>query len=476
MVKAMNEKESSINLNEQPNEKPIPKLFGTDGIRGTANQFPIVPDVVVKVGQAIGIILNKTNYYPNSPIRKVVIGKDTRLSGYMIEGALASGLNSMGVHVNLVGPLPTPGIGYLTRNMRASAGIVISASHNAYFDNGIKIFGPDGYKIPDEMEREIERLVYENQFQKYYASGSEVGRTRRIEDANGRYIVYVKSTFPLEYTLDGIRIVLDTANGAAYKVAPAVFQELGAEVIQIGNTPNGTNINDKSGALYPAKVADAVLQYRADVGISLDGDADRVVMVDEKGQVINGDHILGICAIHLKNKKLLKNDTLVVTQMSNYGLEKKMKEHGITTVKVGVGDKYVVEELRRSGCNLGGEQSGHIIFLDHTTTGDACIAALHVLSIMKESGKKMSELNRKIVDVPQVLINVRVKKRGDLETLKGYTKLVLSIEERLEGVGRVFVRFSGTEPVIRVLVEGPDKILISEFANEIASLLERELV
>lgn len=451
------------------------KLFGTDGIRGTANVYPMTPDVVVRIGQAIGHILNKQEVPWNAHQRRVVIGKDTRLSGYMIEQALASGLNSMGVHVQLVGPLPTPGIGFLTRNMRAHAGIVISASHNAYHDNGIKVFGYDGFKIPDHMEKEIESLVLEGDLNKFLPPSKNVGRTRRIEDSQGRYILFVKNTFPLEYTLDGLRIVLDTANGAAYKVAPAIFTELGAEVILLGDEPNGTNINDKVGALYPAKLAETVVQYRADVGISLDGDADRVIMVDEKGQIMNGDHILGICALHMKKKGTLKNNTLVVTQMSNFGLEKKMTEAGINVVKTGVGDKYVVEEMRKNNFNLGGEQSGHIIFLDHTTTGDGCVAALNVLAVVKQTGVKMSELNRIFEDVPQVLINLRVKKKADLDTVPGYTKLVDSITAKLKGEGRVFIRFSGTEPVIRILVEGPDKRLINEYAAELAEFIESHL-
>lgn len=451
------------------------RLFGTDGIRGTANQFPMTPDIVMRVGQAIGHLLHKQARPGASSIRKVVIGKDTRLSGYMIEQALSSGLNSMGVHVQLVGPLPTPGIGYLTRTMRADAGIVISASHNAFQDNGIKIFGPDGYKITEDMEKEIERLVLTEDMTKYLPHSREIGRTKRIDDSQGRYIVYVKSTFPLEYTLDGLRIVLDTAHGAAYKVAPAVFAELGAEVIQLGDEPNGVNINDKVGALYPAKLADAVVQYRADVGISLDGDADRVIMVDEKGEVMNGDHILALCALHMKDLGILKKNTLVATQMSNFGLEKKMTEHGIKLVKVGVGDKYVVEEMRKHGYNLGGEQSGHIIFLDHTTTGDGCVAALNVLAVMKQTGKRASELNRVIEDVPQVLINCRVKRRTELSEIKGYADLITGIEKQLNGEGRLFVRYSGTEPLLRILVEGPDKVKITEYAEKIAQFLEKEL-
>lgn len=455
-------------------DKKIPKLFGTDGIRGTANQWPMTPEIVVKVGQAIGLWLQRQPA-KNVHVQKVVIGKDTRLSGYMIEQALASGLNSMGIQVQLLGPMPTPGIGYLVRTMRASAGIVISASHNAFQDNGIKVFGADGFKISDTTEREVERLVANEDLSKFLPPSKDVGRTRRIEDAQGRYITFVKNTFPLEYTLDGLRIVLDTANGASYKVAPAIFQELGAEVLQLGDEPNGTNINDKVGALYPAKLAEAVQQYRADVGISLDGDADRVIMVDERGEIVNGDHILGICAMFMKERGVLAKNTLVVTQMSNFGLEKRMNESGIKVVKTGVGDKYVVEEMRKNGYNLGGEQSGHIISLDHTTTGDGCIAALAVLAVMRETGKKMSELNRLIEDVPQVLINCRVRNRKELSEIAGYAELIADIEKRLKGVGRVFVRFSGTEPVLRILVEGPDKRLISSYAEEIAQFLEKEL-
>lgn len=451
------------------------KLFGTDGIRGTANVEPMTPGTVVKIGQAIGLLLQRNVLQSTSPNKKVVIGKDTRLSGYMIEQALTSGLNSMGIFVQQVGPLPTPGIGYLTRTMRASAGIVISASHNHYLDNGIKIFGSDGFKIPESVEKEIERLVFEEDLTKLLPPSREVGRTKRIEDAQGRYIVYAKNTFPLEHTLDGLRIVLDTANGAAYKVAPAIFEELGAEVIQLGDNPNGTNINDKVGALYPAKLAEAVQEFRADVGISVDGDADRVIMCDEKGQIVNGDHILGLCGLFLKEKGMLRNNTLVVTYMSNFGLEKKMKENGIQLEKVGVGDKYVVEAMRKKNLNLGGEQSGHIIFGDHSTTGDGCVAALAVLAVMKESGKKMSELNALIEDVPQVLINCRVRNRKDLDDIPGYNALVEKIEAELKGVGRTFIRFSGTEPVIRILVEGPDKVRINQYAEQIARLLEKEL-
>lgn len=446
------------------------KLFGTDGIRGTANAFPMTPDVVVKIGQAFGLILNR-----QKSGNKVVIGKDTRLSGYMIEQALASGLNSMGIQVQLVGPLPTPGIGFLTRNMRASGGVVISASHNPYHDNGIKFFGADGFKIKDEMEREIEDLVFSEALIKNLPASSQIGRTRRIDDAQGRYIVFAKNTFPLEYTLDGLRIVLDTAHGAAYKVAPQIFTELGAEVILLGDHPNGTNINDKVGALFPQQMCEAVVQYRADVGICLDGDADRVLIVDERGEIMNGDHILGICAIQMKKRGQLKNDTLVVTQMSNFGLEKKMKEAGITVVKTQVGDKHVVDEMRKNNFNLGGEQSGHIVFLDHTTTGDGTVAALAVLAVMRQTGVKMSALNKVVEDVPQVLINCRVKERKDIETIDGYSDLVKKFESKLAGSGRLFIRYSGTEPLLRILVEGPDRLMITDMATQLAEFFEKNL-
>ncbi len=450
------------------------RLFGTDGIRATANTYPMTPSIILKVGQALGYLIKK---YPprNNHHPKVVIGKDTRLSGYMVEQALTSGLNSMGVHVQLVGPLPTPGIGFLARNMRADAGIVISASHNPYHDNGIKIFGSDGFKISSETETEIERLVLDTDMEPLLAEGPSIGRSKRIDDAAGRYIVDIKNTFPLEYTLEGMRVVLDCANGAAYKVAPAVFEELGAEVIVLGNQPNGFNVNDKSGALYPVKMTDAVTKYRADVGVSLDGDADRVIMADEKGRVVNGDHILAMAAIHLKEVGRLPKNTIVATHMSNFALDKLMKENGIQVIRTDVGDKNVVQEMRKYGYTLGGEQSGHIIFLEHSTTGDGCVAALNVIAVMKESGKKLSELNDIMKEVPQILINTRVKSKTNLSELEGYSELKQSIENKLKGQGRILVRYSGTENLARVLVEGPDKRVITEHAQEMASFLEKNL-
>jgi phosphoglucosamine mutase len=450
------------------------KLFGTDGIRGTANQPPMTPDIVLKVGQALGLLLRRMPERQSAK-RMVLIGKDTRLSGYMVEQALASGLNSMGIGVQLTGPLPTPGIGFLARNMRVDAGVIISASHNPYHDNGIKIFGADGFKIPDSMEKEIERIVAEEDITQHLAKSDAIGRSRRIDDAAGRYIVYAKNSFPLTSSLEGLRIVLDCANGAAYKVAPAIFSELGADLIVIGDKPDGYNVNEKCGALHPENLCEAVKQYRADVGISLDGDADRVIMADEKGTIVNGDHILAICAIHLSKTKSLPQNTIVATQMSNAGLDQAMKKHGIYVVRTDVGDKNVVEAMRKQGYSLGGEQSGHIIHLDHSTTGDGCVAALNVLAVMKNEKKPLSQLKAIMTDMPQVLINTRVNKRKDLSTIPGYQKMLQASEEKLKGDGRIFVRFSGTEPVIRVLVEGPDKTQIGVLAEEIAKFLQSEL-
>ena len=456
-------------------DSAAPRLFGTDGIRGTSNKFPMTPETVVRVGQAMGYILRKTTRRRGQD-PMVLIGKDTRLSGYMLEQALSSGLNSMGVRVQLVGPLPTPGIGYLAQNMRADAGIVISASHNAYLDNGIKIFGPDGFKISDRMERQIETLVYNHEeLSSKLVESKSIGRTRRIDDSMGRYVVFAKNTFPLDLTLDGFRIVLDCANGAAYKVAPAIFEELGAEVIVLGNAPNGFNINDKTGALYPNKTCEAVLKYRADVGISLDGDADRVIMVDETGNLINGDHILAICAIHLKNRGKLNNDVVVATQMSNYGLDQCLSQHGIRVERTDVGDKHVVECMRKNNYVLGGEQSGHIIFLDHSTTGDGCVAALNMLAVALREKKRLSELNEVMQDMPQVLINTRVKERVPFDQIEGFDRIMKEVETALDGKGRIFVRYSGTEPLVRVLVEGPSQREIASYADTVADFLQKEL-
>jgi phosphoglucosamine mutase len=453
----------------------LERLFGTDGVRGTANAYPITPDIVMKIGQALGYILVRSQGPHKSDNKRVVIGKDTRLSGYMVEMALASGLNSMGVHVQLVGPLPTPGIGFLTQNMRADAGIVISASHNPYYDNGIKIFGPDGFKISEKMEKEIESLVLNENLNSLLPKSAGIGRSKRIEDSAGRYIVFVKNTFPLDLTLDGLRIVLDCANGAAYKVGPAILEELGAEVIVLGNKPDGTNINDKCGALHPNSLSQNVVQYRADCGISLDGDADRVILADEKGNIVNGDHVLAICALDMKARGQLKNDTVVATEMSNFGLEKMLNANNIKLIKTNVGDKYVVQEMRTGGHSIGGEQSGHIIFLEHATTGDGLIAALKVLAVMKRQSRSLSDLNNIMIDMPQILKNIKVGARKPLEDIEGYQALHDKISKELKGQGRIFVRFSGTEPLVRVLVEGPDIKRIHQYADEMSAFLQKSL-
>lgn len=448
------------------NQKSI-KLFGTDGIRGKANQFPILPEIILKVGQALALILNKNS---KKKRKMVLIGKDTRLSGYMLEQALASGLNSMGVWVQLTGPLPTPGIGFLAQNMRVDAGVVISASHNLYQDNGIKIFGPNGLKISHEMEEQIEQMVASHGWQ---SPVSEVGRTRRIDDSAGRYIVFVKSTFPRKLTLEGMRLVLDCANGAAYKVAPAIFEELGANVTVIGNKPDGYNINADCGALFLKNIQKEVLKNKADAGISLDGDGDRVVMVDEKGEIVNGDHILGISALHLKKKKSLKK--IVSTQMANTGLEKLLNDHGMELIRVEVGDKNVINRMNAEGIFLGGEPSGHIIFSEYSRTGDACIAALKVLSAMILENKTLSQLKEGMKDIPQIVDHVPIKKRVELHLLPGYSKLVQKMNQKLNNKGRFYVRFSGTEPLARVMVEGENVHIINHCAKEISVFLQSHL-
>ena len=443
------------------------KLFGTDGIRGKANQFPILPEIILKVGQALGYIL--TQKPTKNKKHLVLIGKDTRLSGYMLEQALASGLNSVGVWVQLTGPLPTPGIGFLAQNMRVDAGVIISASHNLYHDNGIKIFGADGFKISDEIQQQIEDFVWSDSLQPI----SEVGRTRRIDDASGRYIVFVKRTFPRQLSLDGLKLVLDCANGAAYRVAPAIFEELGAEVVVIGNEPNGYNINKDCGATVPSNIQKAVLEHKAHAGISLDGDGDRIVMVDEKGSILNGDHILGLSALYLKKTRSIKK--VVSTHMANTGLERLLNKNGIELVRVDVGDRNVMKHMLSEKIILGGEPSGHIIFSEHSCTGDACIAALNVLAVMISENKKLSELIEEIEDVPQIVGQVPIKKKVPIEDLPGYSSLAERVTEKLEDKGRFHIRFSGTEPLARVMVEGEDEETIHACAEEISHFLQSHL-
>ncbi len=446
------------------------KLFGTDGVRGVANVYPMTSEMALALGRGMAYILrNKRGR------EKIVIGKDTRLSGYMIETAMASGICSMGADVLLVGPMPTPGIAFITQSMRADAGVVISASHNPFQDNGIKLFSGDGFKLPDETEAEIEQLVTSNHIDSMRPTASAIGKAFRIDDAIGRYVVYLKNTFPKDLDLEGIRLVVDCAQGAAYRSAPAVFEELGAEVLSLGVKPNGQNINLNCGSLHPEVVSRAVRKYRAHMGVALDGDGDRAIFADEKGNVVDGDHIMAICAADMKARGRLAKDTLVVTVMSNLGLVIAMRQRGISVVRTAVGDRYVVEEMVRKGYNLGGEQSGHLIFLDHSTTGDGTLAALQILAIMQRSGKPLSEMARIFTPLPQVLRNVSVNRKEELSQFPSVIQVIHYAESKLGDRGRVLVRFSGTESTARVMVEGEDESAITAMADEISCEIARVL-
>ena len=425
----------------------------------------------MRLGQAVAYHFAEhppSNAHPDHRTR-ILIGKDTRLSGYMFESGLAAGITSMGADVQLVGPLPTPAISRLTTGMRADAGIVISASHNPYQDNGIKIFGRDGFKLPDAEEAEIEQMVLGDQ--PPLPESEHIGKMSRIEDASGRYVVFLKNTFPTDLTLEGLRVVIDCANGAAYKVAPTVLRELGAEVFTVGCEPDGTNINRECGSTHPQAAIRRVNETRADIGISLDGDADRAILIDEKGEIVDGDKILALCALHLREREALKNDTLVATVMSNIGLDLALAEHGIDVERTQVGDRYVVERMREGDFNLGGEQSGHLIFLDHTTTGDGMIAALQVLAIMKRRGKSLSRLAEVMEPLPQTLVNVDVHDKPPLEELDDFQTEVERIEGELGEEGRVLARYSGTESVARIMVEGPEERVVHNHAGELANAL-----
>jgi len=446
-------------------------LFGTDGVRGKANTYPMTADLTLSLGQAVGHVF-KTEL-ANQDRVVAVIGKDTRKSGYIFEYALASGLCSVGVDVYLVGPMPTPSISHLTKSFAADLGIVISASHNPASDNGIKIFDKGGYKLPDALEERIEAVLAAG-VDTSDINGVNVGRTVRIDDAAGRYIEYTKGAIN-NMSLSGLRVVLDCANGAAYKVAPLIFRELGAEVMVLNNKPNGTNINEECGSTYPDVISDAVLKYRADIGVALDGDADRVIMVDEEGRNVDGDHIIAMCALDMKSRGKLAHDTVVVTVMSNIGFDVAMRESGINVVRTDVGDRHVVEEMRRGGYTLGGEQSGHIIFLNRSTTGDGTLSALHVLAMLKTGGQKMSELAKCMTSYPQVLRSVPVAEKRPLEEMPEVRQQIVVAEEQLGDDGRVLVRYSGTESKCRVMVEGPDQAEIEALADGIIEAISREI-
>jgi phosphoglucosamine mutase len=449
------------------------QLFGTDGVRGVANVEPMTSETALRLGRAVAHVFRRTAR-PGHRSR-VVIGKDTRVSGYMLETAMASGICSMGVDVLLVGPMPTPGIAFLTRSLRADAGAVISASHNPFQDNGIKFFSSEGFKLPDEVELEIEHLVLDNGIDHLRPTAEHIGKAYRVDDALGRYNVFVKNTFPRELTLDGLHVVVDAANGAAYRIAPEVLSELGASVTCIGCEPDGENINRDCGATSPGALQRAVLEQRAHVGVALDGDGDRCLLVDECGQLVDGDALLAIAARELAEQGRLAERTLVTTHMSNFGLELAMRDLGINLVKTQVGDRYVLEEMQRGGYNLGGEQSGHVLYLDHTTTGDGLITALAILGVMRSRDQPLSALARVMQKFPQVLINIPVREKRDLREVASVGSAVQRVEQALGGRGRVYIRYSGTEALARVMVEGQDLVQVEGYANDIADAVRSAL-
>jgi phosphoglucosamine mutase len=447
-------------------------LFGTDGIRGVANIHPMTPELALALGRAVTFVAGRGRRH--AP--RVLVGKDTRLSGYMLETAIASGVTSMGGRVLLCGPIPTPAVAHLTVSMRADTGIVISGSHNPYDDNGIKIFGADGFKLPDEAEAEIEALIREPDRLGERHTGPAVGRAEKLEDSRGRYVAFVKSTFPRDLTLDGVRVVVDAAHGAAYRVAPLVFSELGAKVNAIGIRPNGVNINREAGALHPDHARAEVVRRGAQIGIALDGDADRVIVIDEKGQIVDGDTVMAMCATRMKRDGELRRDTVVATVMSNLGLERALRSQGVSLVRTPVGDRYVVEAMRKGGFNLGGEPSGHLIFLDHASTGDGLIGALQVLALMIRTGKPLSELARDAMErVPQVVESVTLPARRPLEEMASLQSASERIRRALGADGRVLVRWSGTEPKLRIMIEGPDEARIRSWATELAAAARRDV-
>ena len=461
-------------MNKQTNNEK--KLFGTDGVRGIANVEPVTAETALKLGRAAAHVFKTRSPEAKSRGRhKIVVGKDTRLSGYMLENAIASGILSMGVDVILIGPLPTPGVAYIVRSLRADAGIVLTASHNAYDDNGIKFFRDDGYKLDDKIEQEIEELVFSGKIDDIRPTASAVGKAYRIDDALGRYIEFAKSSFPKGMTLEKMRIVVDVANGAAYKSTPCVLRELGAEVFVYNNSPDGTNINLACGSTHPEGLRKDVIEHRAHVGLAHDGDADRVIMCDENSQLVDGDFIMAITALDALKRNELAKKTLVATVQSNMGLDHCIKQAGGKVIRTAVGDKNVIDKMLEEDLNIGGEQSGHMIFRDYTTTGDGLISALQVLRIMKSTGRTMSQLCRCMQLFPQVNINVRVKNKTPLDTFPDVIDLIKKTEEKLGDNGRLLVRYSGTEPLCRILLEGQDGHQIEEFAKKIASRIQEKV-
>jgi phosphoglucosamine mutase len=453
------------------------KIFGTDGVRGVANVEPVTAETALKLGRAAAHVFTQLNprTLPPGARPKIVLGKDTRLSGYMLENALVAGITSLGVDVLLIGPLPTPGVAYITRSLRADAGIVLSASHNAYEDNGIKFFRHDGYKLDDQIEERIEQLVFTGEIDSVRPTAGKIGRAARIDDALGRYVEFAKASFPRGMSLEEMRIVVDVANGAAYKSTPCILRELGADVVVAHNEPNGTNINANCGSTHPDEISRLVRETGVSVGLSHDGDADRVLLCDEKGEIVDGDEILAIAATDLLRSERLLKKTLVATVMSNFGLDETVAAAGGTVVRTKVGDRYVIEEMLRGEMNLGGEQSGHIIFRDFSTTGDGIVSALQILRIMHETGKPLSELKRCLKKYPQAQRNLKVKAKPPIEELREVTRLRDEAERELAGKGRVLLRYSGTEPKIRLLIEGRESAQIDRQADRIADAISKAI-
>jgi phosphoglucosamine mutase len=452
------------------------RIFGTDGVRGTANIEPVTAETALKLGRAAAHVFAELSTARHKQGRTtVVIGKDTRLSGYMLENALAAGVMSLGADVLLIGPLPTPGVAYITRSLRADAGIVLSASHNPYEDNGIKFFRHDGYKLDDEVEKRIEHLVFSGEIDAIRPTAGKIGQAKRIDDALGRYVEFAKASLPRGFSLEGMRVAVDAGNGAAYKSTPCILRELGAEVIVAHNTPNGRNINRECGSTYPEEIQRIMRETRADVGISHDGDADRVILCDERSEIVDGDEVMAIAALDFLRRDCLAQRTLVATVMSNFGLDETLAAQQGRVLRTKVGDRYVIEAMMKEDLNVGGEQSGHMIFRDFTTTGDGAISALQILRVMHETQKPLSELKRCLTKYPQAQRNLRVREKKPLEQLPAVTKLIAETEKELSGAGRVLLRYSGTEPKIRLLIEGRDGDTINAQADRIAALIQAEI-
>jgi phosphoglucosamine mutase len=451
------------------------KLFGTDGVRGVANIEPVTAETALKLGRAAAHVFGQSRAASRTGRLKIVIGKDTRLSGYMLENAMVAGLTSLGADALIIGPLPTPGVAYITRSLRADAGIVLSASHNPYEDNGIKFFRHDGYKLDDDIEARIEDLVFSGEIENIRPTATKIGKAFRIDDALGRYVEFAKQSFPRGLTLESLRIALDCGNGAAYKSSPCILRELGADLVVINNHPSGTNINANCGSTHPEQIQKLVRECKAQVGITHDGDADRVLLCDENGDLVDGDEIMAIAAIDHLERGCLEGNTLVATIMSNFGLDETLESRGGKVLRTKVGDRYVIEAMLRDGHNVGGEQSGHMIFRDHASTGDGIVSALQILRVMIESGKPLSELRKVLKKYPQAQRNLRVKDKPPIDTLPAIQKLLAAAESELQGKGRVLLRYSGTEPKIRLLIEGRDQSAIDLHADRIAEALQAEI-